>query len=31
MNTFIALAVGGVMLIFVCRSMLKAWKLGSAE
>jgi hypothetical protein len=28
---FIALAVAGVMLFFVCRSMFKVWKLGSAE
>lgn len=25
---FIASAVGGVMLFFVCRSMFKVWKLG---
>jgi hypothetical protein len=31
MNMFIALAVGGVLLFFVCRSMFKVWKLGSAE
>ena len=31
MNTFFALAVGGLLLFIVCRSTFGAWKLGSAE
>jgi hypothetical protein len=31
MNTFFAFAIGGVMLVLVCRSMLNVWRLGSVD